>query len=273
MDKLNKTIDAAEMKAGLPVYRMILLGFLAGVFIAFGAEGSNMAAFNLLMGENTYGLGRAFSGVVFAAGLIMVILAGGELFTGNNLMLCGVLDKRIKTSQMLKNWIIVYIANFAGAIFIAALMNYSGLFATSGGMLGVLTVKIGGGKTSLAFGKAVVLGIMCNFLVCIAVWMATGADNTAGKILSILFPIWLFVTSGFEHSVANMYYIPAALFAKGQFGQAAIDAGVSSDVLDSLTWQNFFAGNLLPVTIGNIIGGALFVGAIYYFSYRKKKDD
>ncbi len=271
MNTLKITIDKAVSKSELSVLRMLLLGFMAGAFIAFGAEGSNMAASGLLADAQTYGLGRALSGLIFATGLMMVIIGGGELFTGNNLMLCGVLDRKVTAAAMLKNWFFVYIGNFAGALFIAFLMNYTGLFSASAGLLGVMTVKIGAGKTALTFGKAFVLGILCNWLVCLAVWMSFGAENTAGRVLVILFPIWLFVTSGFEHSIANMYYIPAAIFAKGQYGQAAIDMGLSQQALDSLSWQGMFVSNLIPVTLGNIVGGAVFVGLIYYICYRGKK--
>lgn len=272
MDTLKITISKAVTKSQLSIMKMLLLGFMAGAFIAFGAQGSTMAAAGLLADTATYGLGRALSGVIFATGLMMVIIGGGELFTGNNLMIAAALDKKITWLSMLRNWLFVYAGNLIGALFIAVLLDYSGLFTASAGVVGIMTVKIGAGKTSLAFGKAFVLGILCNWLVCLAVWMAFGAENTAGKVLAILFPIWLFVTSGFEHSVANMYYIPAAIFAKADFGQAALDAGLSAAALDSLNWQGFFVNNLIPVTLGNIAGGAVFVGIIYYLCYRSRND-
>lgn len=272
MNNLKVTIEKAVMKANLPAGKMLLLGFLAGAFIAFGAQFSNMVSFNLLSSADTYGLGRCLAGFVFAVGLMLVILAGAELFTGNCLMICGVLDKKITAGQMLKNWALVFIGNLIGAVFIAAMLNYTGLFSSGAGLLGAMTVKIGAGKTSLLFGKAFVLGILCNWLVCLAVWMAFVADNTVGKMLSCLFPIWLFVASGFEHSIANMYYIPAAIMAKGEYGQAAMDIGVTQEMLDGLNWGCFFSANLLPVTLGNIVGGVIFVGVIYYICYGDKKN-
>ena len=270
MKTLQVTIDKAEYKANLSIWKMLLLGFLAGAFIAFGAQGSNMAAFNLLADGSTFGLGRMVAGLIFPCGLMMVILAGAELFTGNVLMIAGVMDKRVKLSRMLTNWLFVYIGNLIGAVFIAWLMYETGLFSSGGDLLGAVTVKIGAGKVGLTFGKAFILGILCNWLVCIAVWLAFGAESTTGKILGIFFPIWLFVTSGFEHSIANMYYIPAAIFAKADFGQAAMDIGVAADALNNLNAYGFFVTNLIPVTLGNIVGGGLFVACAYYLAYREK---
>ncbi len=268
-DILKATITTGIGKANLPIGRMLVLSFLAGAFIAFGAESSNMATFGLLFNPVTFGLGKCLAGVIFAAGLIMVILAGGELFTGNSLMVAAAIDKKIKWSALLKNWIIVYIGNFIGAVFIAWLMNQSGLFGSGSDLLGGMTVKIAVGKCSLSFAKAFILGILCNWLVCLAVWMCTGADSTIGKIFSIFFPIWVFVTSGFEHSIANMYYIPAGLFAKAN--AAFINAsGLTEEALSKLTWSGFFIDNLIPVTLGNIVGGAIFVAGIYYLVYREK---
>ena len=228
-----------------------------------------MAAFNLLASPDTYGLGKCLAGAIFGTGLMLVLLAGGELFTGNTLILAAVCDKRVKLIHMLRNWVIVYFGNFVGALLIAYMMNISGLFDSGAGLLGGVTVKIAAGKTSLSFVKAFVLGIMCNWLVCLAVWISYGADTMAGKILGIFFPIWLFITSGFEHSVANMYYIPAGIMAKGNETYAAL-SGLSSEALAGLNIQNLLLGNLLPVTLGNIVGGAVIVGFGYWFIYLKK---
>lgn len=266
---LNSIVTTAENKVSGSFLKLFILGILAGAFIAFGAEASNMAAYGLLASPQTYGLGRVLSGIIFSAGLIMVVLAGAELFTGNTLILCGVLEKKIKVCAMLRNWMIVYAGNFAGAILIAWLMNSSGLFASGAGMLGAMTVKIGAGKTSLDFGRAFILGILCNWLVCLAVWISSGAETTTGKILGIIFPITIFVTSGFEHSIANMYYIPAAIFAKADFSQAASELGLSTQALDSLDWYGFFVTNLVPVTVGNITGGCIFVAFLYWICFKK----
>jgi formate/nitrite transporter len=229
-----------------------------------------MAAYGLLADGGTYGVGRALAGALFAVGLMLVVLCGGELFTGNMLIIGSVVRKRASVFAMLRNWVIVYAFNFAGALFIAWLMSLTGLFHSSGDLLGAMTVKIAAGKTGLAWHSAFILGILCNWLVCLGVWLSYAANSMAGKMLGIFFPIWLFVTSGFEHSVANMYYIPAGLFAKlnPDFVSAALDAGVSRSALDGLTWGSFFTANLLPVTLGNIIGGTVFVSMAYTLAYR-----
>ena len=162
----EKTSDNAVTKAGLSFMTMLLLGIAAGAYIAVAGFASNMAAFNLLSSPDTYGLGRFVAGILFTGGLIMVVLSGGELFTGNNLMIMGVLDRRISVGAMLRNWVIVYCANFLGGLLIALLGSWSGLFSSGGNLLGVMTIKIAAGKIGLSFGKAVVLGFLCNWLVC-----------------------------------------------------------------------------------------------------------
>jgi formate/nitrite transporter len=252
---------------------MFILGILAGAFIAFASEGSNMAAFNLLAKAETFGLGKAVAGAIFGTGLMLVVIAGGELFTGNTMMIAGVLDKKITIVSMLKNWFFVYLGNMVGSLLIAYMMNQSGLFNSGANMLGGVTIKIAAYKVGLSFMQAFYLGIMCNWLVCLAVWMATGAKDIVGKLMSIFFPIWLFITSGFEHSVANMYYIPAGIMAKGTkaWVDAAQTIGVTPEMLENLNWGSFFVKNLLPVTLGNIVAGAGFVGALYWFVYIKNE--
>jgi formate/nitrite transporter len=256
--------QVSVQKAERGIVKTFVLAVLAGAFIAFAAQASNMAIHTI----TNYSLSKVVGGAVFSVGLIMVLLAGAELFTGNNLMVIGVLDKKIRISQMLRNWIIVYIGNFIGAVLIALLINYSGLLNSSDGALGGLTVKIAASKVNLSFGQAFILGILCNWLVCIAVWMSYGAKDAIGKVAVIFFPIWIFVLSGFEHSVANMYYIPAGILAKsnGAFVQAS---HLSLDMINTLDWGSFFINSLLPVTLGNIAGGSLFVGMIYWFVYNK----
>jgi len=268
------TIKAGINKVELSKRNMFILGILAGAFIAFAAEGSNMAAFNLLAKAETYGLGKAMAGAIFGTGLMLVVVAGGELFTGNTMMIAGVLDKKITVAAMLKNWFFVYLGNLVGSLFIAYMMTQSGLFSSGANVLGGLTIKIATYKVGLSFMQAFYLGIMCNWLVCLAVWMATGAKDIVGKLMAIFFPIWLFITSGFEHSVANMYYIPAGIMAKGT--KAWVDAaharGVTPEMLANLNWGSFFTKNLLPVTLGNIVGGGIFVGAVYWYVYIKKEN-
>lgn len=262
------TIAAAQEKAKGSFQKLLVLGILAGAFIAFAAEGSNMAAFNLFAEPTTYGLGKALAGVVFGTGLMLVVLAGGELFTGNTMMLAAVLDKKITAGKMLRNWIIVFIGNLLGSLLIAYMMVHSGLFGSGAEMLGAITVKIAVYKVNLDFLQAFYLGIMCNWLVCLAVWIASGTESMVGKIFSIFFPIWLFITSGFEHSVANMYYIPAGIMAKAN-GSFAELSNLSQEALASLTWSSFAIHNLIPVTLGNIVGGGIFVGMAYWYVYKK----
>lgn len=272
---LNVSLDVSETRAKFGFLRLLILGILAGAFIAFAAEASNMASFNLLAKPETYGLGRALSGAIFSTGLMLIILAGGELFTGNTLMIGAVIKRRISVVSLLRNWIIVYIANLIGSLLIVWFMSQSGLMHLGGEMLGVVTLRIAVMKVNLSFFSAVVLGIMCNWLVCLAIWITFGADSTVGKIFGIFFPIWLFVTSGFEHSIANMYFIPAGILAKGDPAiiDAALQNGMTQDALDSLTWGSFFVDNLIPVTIGNMIGGCVFVSLAYILAYREKKTD
>ncbi|MDK2868365.1 MAG: formate transporter [Clostridiales bacterium] len=263
------TIKNGIKKSENSTANLLILSILAGVFIAFAAEGSNMAAFNLFADANTYGLGKALAGGIFGTGLMLVLIAGAELFTGDTLLMAGVLDKKIKLSAMLRVWGIVYIGNFLGSVLIAFMMNQSGLFSSGANMLGAMTIKIAVYKVNLTFAQAFFLGIMCNWLVCLAVWMAYGAKDIAGKILAVFFPIWLFITSGFEHSVANMYYIPAGIMAKSNqaMAEAAAQMGISAEKLSHLNWGTFVTKNLIPVTLGNIIGGGVFVAAVYWYVY------
>ncbi len=265
------TVETGLKKSKLSVAKMIVLGFLAGAFIAFAAEGSNMAAYNLWMSPATYGLGKALAGTIFGTGLMLVLIAGGELFTGNTLITLGVLDGKVKLGDMFKNWLFVYLGNFLGSLLIAFLIVHSGQLGASGNALAGMTIKIAAYKVGLTFSKAFILGILCNWLVCLAVWMAYGATDIAGKILAIFFPIWLFITSGFEHSVANMYYIPAGILAKANvdYRAAAELMGVTAEKLAHLNWTTFVVDNLVPVTLGNIVGGALFVAGVYWFVYAR----
>jgi len=270
---LEASHGVAEAKASGSFSKLAILGFLAGAFIAFAGSGSNMAAFNLLADPETYGLGRLVAGMVFPIGLMLVVLCGAELFTGNMLMIGAVCRRRITTQSMLRNWLIVYIFNFIGSVTIAWAVYQSGLLHSGADLLGAVTVKIAAGKASLDFGNAVILGVLCNWLVCLAVWMASASASMAGKILAIFFPISLFVISGFEHSIANMYFLTAGLFAKSIPGmtEAALNIGVAQQALDGLNWGGILVNNLLPVTIGNIIGGCVFVALAYLLAFYKKK--
>ncbi len=269
---VTATIETGIKKVKTKPLNQFILGILAGAFIAFASEGSNMAAFNLFAKPETYGLGKALAGVVFATGLMLVIIAGGELFTGNTLITIGVLEKKIKLKDMLSNWFFVYLGNFVGALFIAYMMNMSGLFNSGDNMLGGITLKIAAYKTHLTFSQAFYLGIMCNWLVCIAVWMSYGAKDIIGKCFAIFFPISLFITSGFEHSIANMYYIPAGILAKSNASWVEA-SGLTAEKLAHLNWNTFITKNLVPVTIGNIVGGAILVAGVYWFTYYKNSEN
>lgn len=257
-------------KASLSPSVLLLRGLMGGAFIAFASEGSNMAAFNLLASPETYGIGRCVAGMVFPTGLMLVMLAGAELFTGNTLMGVAALRRNITWGAMLRNWLWVYGGNAAGALFVALMMVHSGLFNSGAGLLGGVTAKIALNKVSLSFTEAFVLGVMCNWLVCLAVWFAYSAKDATGKILGIFFPIWLFITSGFEHSIANMYYIPAGIMAKSNELWVAA-AGLSPQALADLNWSTFVIRNLVPVTLGNILGGMVFVGMIHQYAFGDKK--
>ena len=267
---VGAALNAGKAKAERKFMPMLVLAVLAGAFIAFAAEASNMAAFNLLGDPSTFGLGRCLAGSIFAGGLMLVVLTGAELFTGNTLICIAVYEKQVKFGSMMRNWGIVYVGNFIGSVLIAFMMIHTGLLGSSEGALGAMTIKIAMNKVNMGFMAALFSGIMCNWLVCLAVWIAFAANTVQGKILGIFFPIWMFVTSGFEHCVANMYYIPAGIMAKAGYAQAG---GFSQEMLDSLTWGTFVTGNLIPATIGNIIGGVLFVGTAYWFAlYRPSKN-
>ncbi|WFD10819.1 formate/nitrite transporter family protein [Tepidibacter hydrothermalis] len=265
------TIDTGIKKVSKNYFIQFLLGILAGAFIAFAAEGSNVSAYGLWSKPETYGLGKAMAGALFGTGLMLVIIAGADLFTGNTLIIMGVLEKKIKLKDMFMNWILVYLGNFVGSIFVAYMIVNSGQLHMGGNMLAGTTIKIAYYKVSLSFTNAFFLGIMCNWLVCLAVWLSYSAKDITGKILGIFFPIWLFITSGFEHSVANMYYISAGILAKSD-SHYAHASHLSNESLDALNWKSFIFSNLVPVTLGNIVGGAFFVGAIYWFIYVKKSN-
>jgi formate/nitrite transporter len=253
--------DAGVTKAGKSSANLFILGILAGAYVALAGVGATMIAFNLLANPETYGLGRCMAGLIFPAGLILVVLAGAELFTGNVMMLLPLSQRRISLFNLLRNWIIVYVGNFVGSIVVVLLIYYSGQLKAGGGMLETVSIKIANAKCSLTFGEALSQGILCNWLVCLAVWLAFGAKDTTGKILAIFFPIWLFVASGFEHSVANMYYVPIGLLAAKSQWMTAVP----------MSWENFFVANLIPVTLGNIIGGGVFVALVYGYVNRNNK--
>jgi formate/nitrite transporter len=267
-DKAPKTIAETVAstvgvgKATSPWLTVFVLGILAGAYIGFGGLLSTSVTFDLAA-KVGIGLTKVVAGSAFSLGLMLVVIAGAELFTGNNLMISSVMAREITFGTMMKRWGVVYIANFIGSILLALIFYFSGLWKTGGGILGDAAVGIAFKKVSLGFGEALVRGIGCNWLVCLAVWMALAARQTIGKIFAIFFPIMGFVAIGFEHCVANMYFIPSGIFLNSWAGIAA-PAGFSPEALG---WISFLWKNLLPVTIGNIIGGAVFVGMSYWGAY------
>ncbi|HEY5895596.1 MAG TPA: formate/nitrite transporter family protein [Chthoniobacterales bacterium] len=243
-------------KANLPVLSMSALGVLAGGFIGFGAL---FATIVLSDGALSFGIARVLAGMVFSLGLILVVVAGAELFTGNNLLVMAFVAGRIGAGKLLANFAIVYVANLVGAAGLAALVALAGHGGMNSGALGRTAVAIAAAKVALPFSEAFFRGVLCNVLVCLAVWLAMAGRSVADKILATVFPIAAFVAAGFEHSVANMYFIPLGIFLKEQFGVG---------VADSLNWIAFFR-SLIPVTLGNVIGGAGMVGLIYHIIYRR----
>lgn len=252
-------------KAALGPLRMFALAVLAGAFIALGA----IFATTVTTGSTLpFGLTKLLAGFVFCLGLILVIGAGAELFTGNNLIVMAWANGKVSTWQLLRNWVIVYLGNFVGSLATAVMMLWSQQYTFANGALGQNALNIANGKVNLAFGQAIVLGILCNALVCLAVWLSMGARSTTDKILAIIFPITAFVAAGFEHSVANMYFVPMGLLVKSTASaEFWSQIGTSAAAFESLTWGNFLLHNLLPVTIGNIIGGTFMVGLVYWFIY------
>jgi formate transporter len=257
-------------KATMGPRNTFALAVLAGAFIALGAIFATTVTTGAA-GHMSYGMTKLAGGLVFCLGLILVVVAGAELFTGNNLIIMAWADGGVSTRKLLRNWSIVYVGNFVGAIATAVLVFVARQHTFGGGAVGLNMLNIAEGKTGLGFGQAIALGILCNGLVCLAVWLCYSARTTTDKILAILFPVTAFVAAGYEHSIANMFFIPMGLFVKGWAGPE-FWASISKLPADfpNITWSNFFIVNLLPVTIGNIIGGSLMVGLAYWFIYIRK---
>jgi len=248
-------------KATSPWLSLFVLGIMAGAYIGFGGLFSLTVTFDM---DPSMGLGlkKLISGAAFSLGLILVVIAGAELFTGNNLMVSSVITGRVTWQKVLAKWGLVYTANFIGSILLALLFYFSGLWKTGNGALGAAAVKTAYAKVNLGFGEALVRAIGCNWMVCLAVWMALASRQTISKIFAIFFPIMGFVAIGFEHCIANMYFIPAGIFLSRW-------AGITPDGVDAstITWMAFLVKNLIPVTIGNTIGGVVFVGLGYWGAY------
>lgn len=253
-------------KAALATLNLFVLAVLAGAFVALGAIFSTTVAAGAA-GVLPYGVTRLLVGLSFCLGLILVIVGGAELFTGNNLIVMAWASGKVSSAALLRNWIIVYLGNFVGALGTAVLWFFSQQYTFGGGSVGVTALTIANAKVHFGFVQAIALGALCNALVCLAVWLTFSARSTGDKILAILFPITAFVTAGFEHSIANMYFIPVALLIKA-FDPAFVAA--SGLDLVALTWRTFLLNNLLPVTIGNIGGGVVLVAAVYWVVFLRR---
>ncbi len=251
-------VETGAGKAKTPLPKLFALAILAGMFIAF-AGASTTAASATVADPST---AKVVTALLFPAGLVMVVLAGSELFTGDCLMAVSAAAGRITPAQMLRTWCVVWLGNLAGSILVAAMVVYGHTPDLFGGELARALVNTASAKVSLSFADALLRGILCNVLVCAAVWIAAGGSTATEKIFGLYPPVFLFVLAGYEHSVANMFYIPAGIFTAAEYGIAA----------EGLGWGNFLLKNLLPVTLGNIIGGAGIVGLGYYFIYLRKKD-
>jgi formate transporter len=284
-DRHDPTLDAlvpveiarkAELvgaqKVRLDFWSLLVLAILAGAFIALGA----MFATTVLAGANgalPFGVSRLLGGLVFCLGLILVVLGGAELFTGNTLMVMALASRRVGLIEMLRAWVIVYVGNFIGAVGVAVLVVLSGQYRLGGGSVAQVALAIARDKAILPFDQAFFLGILCNVLVCLAIWLSLGARSTTDKVLAVVFPVSAFVAAGFEHSVANMYFIPLGLFIK-EVAPAALWSQISAMPTDfsGLTWSAFLF-SLIPVTLGNIVGGAVLVGGVYWFVYLRPRDE
>ena len=269
-------------KAEMPAFTMFLLSLLAGAFISLGSifattvasGGMSVTAADGALAYTTglpYGVTRLLTGLVFSLGLILVVVGGAELFTGNNLIVMAWASGKVTGRALLRNWIIVYTGNFVASIATAGLMFFTKQYTFGSDAVGIAALKIAVAKCDLRFIQAVALGILCNALVCLAVWLTYSARTTIDKIIAIIFPITAFVAAGFEHSVANMYFIPYALLVKDFDPEFMAKVAEKVPNLELLTWKAFFINNLIPVTIGNIIGGAVLVAAVYWVVFLRVK--
>ena len=250
--EIARRVETAGIaKAGLGVMPTLALGVLAGAFISFGAYFFLIAITDSGLG---WGLERVVGGICFSLGLVLVIVAGAELFTGNNLVVIAWADRKIGTGRLLRNWGLVYVANLVGALATALVIHWSGVMDGHNGAVAETARRVAAAKAALPFGEAFFRGVLCNALVCLACWLAMAAHAVSGKILAIVFPISAFVAAGFEHSVANMFLIPLGALAAPD--PAAIGVTVGA-----------FVANLVPVTLGNVVGGSVFVALVYYVVY------
>ena len=251
-------------KANFRKSKTFVLAIAAGALIAFGAQ----VSLTVMTGTEqlSWGLAKLVGAMTFATGLMMVVLTGAELFTGNVMMSFAVIEKKTSFMKLLRNWSIVYLGNFVGSIILAALIYFSGCSHNSHEALGVMGLTTAYSKASLPLVEAFTRGILCNWLVCLAIWMASSSRHVIGKIFAIFFPIMTFVASGYEHSIANMYFLTNGLFLK-HTPAVVVASGLTADQLSHFTWQTCLFNNLIPVTLGNIVGAMVFVVLLFWTAY------
>jgi formate/nitrite transporter len=262
----ERMVTVGVKKANLDFWSMFILAILAGAFIGLGAEFCTLTITDTNLG---FGINKLLGGIVFSLGLILVVIAGAELFTGNNLIIVAWVNGKLSLGRLMRNWVIVYLGNLVGSLATALLMYMTRQWTFSGYHVGVTAINIANSKVNLAFGEAMARGILCNALVCLAVWLCMSARSVVDKILAIVFPITAFVASGFEHSIANMYFIPMGMLLKGET-QVLEAAGKTAADFANLNVAGFIS-NLVPVTLGNIFGGGFMVAAVYWFVYLRPK--
>lgn len=259
------TEEVGINKANNKAINTLLLSILAGIFISIGAFSATVASH----GIKNYGLSKLVSGIVFPVGLMLVLVCGAELFTGNNLLSVAYAEKKITFTKLMRNWVLVYIGNFIGAFIFALLIYYSGAIKTNEGLVALAALKTASAKEGLNITEAFLSGILCNIVVCASVWGSFAARDVVSKIFMAFFPIMAFVISGFEHCVANMYYLTIAQLIKKN-AKFVDFSKISSEKLELINMGNLFK-NLSAVTLGNIIGGAIFIGIFYWIIFKKKK--
>ena len=264
------TVETGVKKSNKPTLPLFISAFLAGAFVAMAAAASTTVGHDVSKYLG-YGMAKFIIGSVFSLGLILVVICGASLFTGNNLIIMAYLKGKTTLQKLLRNWGWVFLGNFVGSIFVAYVMYKTNLWEMNNNLVGVSALKIAFGKVNLSFSEAFFRGLMCNWLVCLAVWGMAAAKNVIGKVAVCYFIIMSFVASGFEHVIANMYYIPMGLFLKAS--PEVIQAAGLGDSISALNWASMVTNNFIPVLLGNVVGGAFFVGTLYWFAYLRNNED
>jgi len=256
-------------KASMAIDRLVALSVLAGAFITFGAMLSTVVTAG---GGTAPGVARLLGGMVFSLGLVLVVVSGAELFTGNTLIVMAVASGRVPVRSLARNWCVVYVGNLCGATVTTLGLYWAGLYGRAGGTVGARALEVAAAKSSLGVREAFLSGVAANVLVCLAVWMSLSARSVTDKVLAVMFPVTAFVAAGFEHSIANMSFLPAGIFVRAWAPAGFWDTlGAGPGDYSTVDWRNFLVGNLAPVTAGNIVGGAVFVGLAYWFVYLRHR--